>query len=164
MTITVERIKELLDYSASTGEFRWRRNRAGRFLAGKVAGSIGSHGYVQIGIDGVDYLGHRLAWFVTTGKWPDPEADHKNRCKTDNRFDNLREARSAQNRGNMAVRVDSGSGLKGAHFHKASGLWHGYIRESGRKVSLGYFHSAQEVHEAYVAAAQRVFGEFARAS
>jgi hypothetical protein len=55
-------------------------------------------------------------------------------------------------------------GLKGASFHKASGLWRADIKKDQRQVCLGYFRTAQEAHEAYVVAAKKLHGEFCHGS
>lgn len=92
---------EWLDYSAMTGEFRWRYPK-GKSGAGDVAGSETKFGYVVIGLCGASYFAHRLAWFYVHGVWPSIQIDHKNRIKTDNRIDNLRDVTAAINTQNRA--------------------------------------------------------------
>lgn len=55
---------------------------------GNLAGKMGSTGYIKIGLDGVSYGAHRLAWLYTHGKWP-YVVNHLNGCKMDNRIANL---------------------------------------------------------------------------
>lgn len=72
LPISKERINELFDYNRETGEFIWRVARRGGAGVGQRAGSIDDtkHGYRWIRIDQVDYLAHRLVWFLEYGKWP----------------------------------------------------------------------------------------------
>jgi hypothetical protein len=90
-----------------------------------------------------------------TGKWP-KEIDHIDGDPLNNKWSNLREATRSQNNAN---KVGIAGGLKGASFHKASGLWRADIKKG-----LGYFHTAQEAHEAYVVAAKKLHGEFCHGS
>jgi hypothetical protein len=48
-----------------------------------------------------------------TGKWPRHELDHINHDKSDNRWDNLREATKSQIQWNAILRRDNVSGFKG---------------------------------------------------
>lgn len=57
---------------------------------GSVAGVINEDGFVEIMIDGVEYLAHRLVWLYVHGNFPDGEIEHINGDKTDNRIQNLR--------------------------------------------------------------------------
>jgi hypothetical protein len=58
--------------------------------AGDVAGVINEDGFIEIMIDGEEYLAHRLVWMYVHGKFPDGEINHINGDKTDNRIENLR--------------------------------------------------------------------------
>jgi len=162
MKLTFERAHELLDYDPTTGVFRWKIKRRGPRRPGEVAGTVGSHGYIAIVIDGEGWLGHRLAWFMTHGSLLDDQIDHENLIRVDNRLKNLRVATPLQNRGNVRVRSDSRTGVKGVSWHKQTQKWNAHIRINGRKRSLGLFHSILEAGAAYATAAQQHFGEYAR--
>jgi hypothetical protein len=155
--VTQERLKELVSYDPDTGKFAWLESKRGRR-------PISHRKYCQIRIDGRPYLIHRLAWIYMHGSIPfGMEVDHKNRDTTDTRIENLRLATSSQNRANRIINNSSKSGLKGAH----SGRRGGYcarITCQGKVHHLGSFQTAEEAHAAYVEAAQRLFGEFARAA
>ena len=70
MTITAERINELLSYDEVTGFFVWIGKGKG-IRTGRRAGSVDAkNGYRMIRIDGVTYLAQRLAWFLLYGTWP----------------------------------------------------------------------------------------------
>ncbi len=129
---------------------------------GMLAGQIDRHGYRYIGINGLVYWSHRLAWYMHYGVWPANQIDHINMDFTDDRIVNLREATMTQQRANQRVRRDSKSGLKGAQ-QTATGKWVARITAHGVKHRIGLFATAEEAHAAYVTAAKRLFGDFARA-
>lgn len=153
--LTLERLRELLDYNPDTGFFRNRVTRGGQFR-GKIAGSADEFGYWYIAVDGTKYAAHRLAWFYVTGTWPAHGIDHKNRCPGDNRFENLREADQSHNNMNCKVRKTSRAKMKGVKI--AGRKFQARIRQS----YLGTFDTAEEAHAAYVKAAKDQFGDFAR--
>lgn len=154
-----ERLRELLHYDLATGVFTWR-TRTGRSAAGKAAGFAGTAGYWDISVDRRTYRAHRLAWLYVTGDWPAADVDHKNRDRGDNRWANLRAATRSQNNANMAVR--STHGFKGAT--PVNGRWMAQTKYNGRQIYLGLFDTPEEAHAAYMAAAERLWGNFARAA
>lgn len=166
ITPTAERLRELLDYNEETGAFRWKVSRGGK-LKGSVAGCPHPDGGVYIGVDGIVYYAHHLAWTMKTGCWPTKEIDHRDVDRANNAWLNLREATPTQNQANRRVRADSETKLKGVYRYKACQLerpFEAYIRINGKRVHLGYHPTPEKAHAAYVAAAEKVFGEFARAS
>lgn len=91
---------------------------------------------------------------------PGTEVDHKNHNGLDNRKENLRIATTSENRRNSLLQTRRNGRLKGAGWHKHSKKWRGYIALDGKQKSLGYFHSEQEAHDAYVLAAKSHWGEW----
>lgn len=122
------RLKELLDYCCSTGEFRWRVNRSGYAKAGTLAGRLDSTGYRQISVDGRRYGAHRLAWLYMNGEWPSAETDHVNGSRDDNRISNLRAVDRATNMKNKRRYRSSSCPHPGVRREK--GRWHAYIGNS----------------------------------
>jgi hypothetical protein len=160
-----EELREHLSYNPCTGQLRWRvRNkdfgkqvaRHNRWFADKVAGTLGSRGYIHIGIGGRIYLAHRLAWIWWYGFDPEEEIDHENRIKTDNRIINLRVASGFAQAANKGVRIDNVSGFKGVSFHRKTGKWRAKIRQK----HIGYFETAEAAYAAYLARTQEEFGAF----
>ena len=92
-----------------------------------------------------------------TGRWP-IEADHRDLDPSNDRWDNLREATSSQNKGNARRWRNNQLGVKGVWFHKQKGK---FTSQCGHK-HLGLFATAGEAYAAYLAAAEAKFGEFAR--
>ena len=158
-SLTVERLRGVLDYDPKTGVFCWRQNRY-RKRIGTVAGYRCSSGHLQIRIDGRAYLAHRLAWLHVYGRWPAEQLDHRDTVRTHNWLDNLREATHAQNQQNS--RPKRKGVLKGVWLK--DGKWATAIRVDGFRIHLGYFDTAEAAHVAYVAAASKHHGEFARAA
>lgn len=158
MALTIKRLKELLHYDPDTGDFVWRFSRRG-ISGGKIAGSIMTIGYRAIGIDCEKHYAHRLAWLYMTGRFPAKEIDHKNGDKADNRWVNLREATSAQNKWNIKKKKHNTSGYKGVHRH-APGKWRTQLIVKGKLIDLGLFSSPELAYEAYCRVAREVHGEF----
>lgn len=70
MTLTQERLKELLEYRPDEGLFYWRKARGHR-KAGSVAGSLREDdGFRKISIDKRSYGSQKLVHFYEHGEWP----------------------------------------------------------------------------------------------
>lgn len=112
MLITEENLREMLHYDPETGVWTWlKAPKHNARLTGRRAGSLNPDGYRKIRIDGLAYQSSRLACLYMTSAWPVIEMDHENRIRDDDRWDNLREATSSQNKYNTRVR-DSNLGVK----------------------------------------------------
>jgi hypothetical protein len=159
--LSQERLKSLLHYDPTTGQFVWTAPRRG-VIVGKECGRVSTcHGYREIGVDNRQYRAHRLAFLYMLGHCPD-EVDHINQDKSDNRWVNLRGATRPQNSANVAVGARRNtSGLIGVVWDKSRSKWRAQIRISGRKTNLGRFESREEAARAHDAAAVAEFGRFA---
>jgi hypothetical protein len=156
MSLTAERLRELLDYNHETGEFTWKH---GARWGGKVAGHYNKVvGHVYVNISKRLYKAHRLVWLYVYGEWPSSEIDHRDGNGANNRLYNLRLATRQQNMGNTKCRRDSTCGVKGVH-RLPGGTWRAVIAHR----HIGCFPTADEASAAYMAAAQKRYGEFARA-
>ena len=67
LSLTEERLKEVLEYFPTSGRFRWRM-RQGTMNPRGEAGTLMSSGYYRIQVDGVPHYSHRLAWIRIV--WP----------------------------------------------------------------------------------------------
>ena len=161
--LTQERLREILHYDPETGEFRWLQRMSNRAKVGDIAGSAAEGGYRRMRIAGRSYRAHQLAWLYMTGEWGRPTIDHRDRDPANNRWSNLRRATQSNNNANRRRQRDNTSGFKGVHFDRKSERWIARLGKNGRSFYLGRFATAQAAHEAYVAAARELFGEFARA-
>jgi len=146
-------LKELLWYDAQTGVFRWRRERKyGLIKPWTVAGWIDG-GYTRIQIGQKCHLAHRLAWLYEFGVWPSKDIDHINGNRDDNRLCNLRDVPrkiNAQNR--KAASSNNSSGFLGVSKHVRTGKFTAGIYIQGKRKHLGVFETAEQAHEAYLAA------------
>lgn len=155
-------LKENLHYDRETGVFLWVGGMNVR--TGERAGTTTFWGYRQIEICQQFFMAHHLAWFYVHGRWPAPEIDHRNGIRDDNRFDNLREATRSQQGANSKRSKANTSGFKGVIYRPHAKAFRAYITLNRRQRHLGYFPTAEMAHAAYCAAAERLFGEFARAA
>lgn len=146
--ITVERLKELLDYQENTGSFV-RKIKRRSYKAGTVAGFIDREGYRIITIDDRIYRAHRLVWLYVYGCIPDLEIDHIDRDKDNNRISNLRLATRLQNAHNMhAPSVNNKAGSRGVCERK--GRWRVFISIDGKQKEFPSCSSREEATERYV--------------
>ena len=90
------------------------------------------------------------------------EVDHKDGNGLDNRKQNLRLASRVQNQCNKRRYSSNTCGFKGVHFHKQNRKWRARIEFNKKRISLGLFSSREEAGAAYIEAAKRLHGEFAR--
>jgi len=157
------RLREVLEYDPATGAFTWLRTIHPRRI-GTKAGSLNSRGYVHIKVGSRSYKAHRLAWLYMHGVMPPHGIDHVNGVKSDNRIENLRPADQSQNSANRKLSKTNTAGFKGVTRNKKSGKWLAQIQRRGEKVFLGLFESPEAAHAAYSSAADRLFGEYARAA
>lgn len=156
--LTAQRLRQLLDYDANSGVFRWADPQSRRVRAGDEAGTINTlWGRRYIGADGRRYFAHRLAWLHAFGEWPSGEIDHIDGDPLNNAIQNLRDCSRQTNQQNQsAARRGSKSGVLGAHWHSASNCWRARIYCSGKFHHIGLFDTAEEAGAAYLAAKRKI--------
>jgi HNH endonuclease len=163
------RIVTALDYNPDTGVFvwRWRPDMTLNWnskWSGRVAGTRGPRGIV-IFLDWKPYHAHRLAWVYVNGDGLDTKTliDHKNCNCFDNSYKNLRPATHGQNgsnsRGWRKKKLPKGVSTQS----RGKPGFRSRIGVDGAVIHLGTFRTPEEAHAAYVAAAQKAKGQFARA-
>lgn len=149
--LSAARLRELLHYDPHTGLFT-RIVPRGRHRSGVAAGYLSPSGYVIIGVDGVLYRAHRLAWLYMFGKWPVHEIDHLNQIKTDNRIENLRDVERAHNEANKSAASSvSISGVRGVS-PRPDGAFVARIARRRKLIHLGAFHNISDAEAAYLKA------------
>lgn len=158
----IERIHALLDYDPDTGVIKWKRGT--RRVGGTVAGTINEKGYIRLRCRGKFYYAHRVAFALIHARWP-VEVDHVNGDRSDNRADNLRECTRQQNQWNARKRGSTPSSqYKGVYWNKQKAKWQARICENYRSTHLGFFDDEAAAGAAYLSAAQKVAGDFSRAT
>ena len=155
--LTSDRLKALFDYNPCTGIFI-RKVTLGRGIAGTAITKTTRYGYVQFQVDGHSYMAHRLAFLYMTGTWPNQILDHKNRIRSDNSWENIRECTYQQNNRNCITKTTS-SRFKGMH-RKPNGRFEVRIRAEGIQHLLGVFKNDVEAAYAYDMASIKFHGEF----
>jgi len=91
------------------------------------------------------------------------DRDHRNGDTLDNRKQNLRVATRSQNCSNRGLTSANSSGFKGVTWKGGKHqLWVARITKSGKVHHLGYFSTPEAAHGAYIQAARRLHGVFAR--
>lgn len=137
--LNAARLRELLRYDPDTGQFSWVIATTNRVKAGDAAGCLQARGYIAIGLLGKHWPAHRLAWLYMTGAHPHGQIDHINRCRTDNRFANLRVVSNAENQHNGSVRKNNRSGVHGVSWDEKRGKWLAKICVNRKQKHLGLF-------------------------
>jgi len=159
--LTLEKLKQVLDYDPASGIFTWKIQRSSSANVGDIAGSINHAGYRRIIIGGIRYRAHRLAFFYVNGRWPIYEIDHINNIKDDNRISNLREASRCENALNRPLNIQNTSGVKGVHFYRRYGKYSAQIRVNKKQIHLGFFADINAATSVIRAYREKVHGEFA---
>ncbi|BAM29118.1 HNH endonuclease [Xanthomonas phage CP1] len=156
------KLRNQIRYDPDTGNFYWLEmvyDSVSNTFHGVVDPEAGpvkaykmSSGYLQIKTGAQKHLAHRLAWVLATGKWPSRQLDHINGVRDDNRLCNLRECTIAENAQNRGMRSNNTSGYTGVSWNKRTQRWEAYISVAGKRINLGYYHTPEEAHRAYLEA------------
>jgi len=170
---TLEYLKECFEYFPDSGKLVWSHRPENHFVSsrehkrycstrlGKEAGRIRFDGYLELRLDYVYYGVHRIVYKLMTGEEPENFIDHINGDKSDNRWDNLREATSTQNNHNRKISKNNTTGYKGVSWNSHFGKYKSSIRVGeGRRIFLGYFDSLEEAKDSYNKAADQHHKEY----
>ena len=141
----VETLRKLLDYDEVTGEVIWKQRASTRRRPGDVAGGVSSGKYARIGIEGQQYLLHRIIWKLYTGEEPG-YIDHLNGNKLDNRICNLNSTTSSQNNFNRSKNYRNTSGHRGVTLIRRN-LKKRWLVQLSKK-HIGHFATFEEAVEA----------------
>jgi len=181
ITIEIEFLRKVLEYSEDTGTLKWKTrgvdmfrdgtlhsaghecNRWNSRYAGTEAGIARKTGRRVMRLSGRSFCVARVIWALKTGVWPLVDIEHRDLDPANNRWSNLRDATRSQNCANKRRYRNNKSGFKGVHLYR-DGRYMAAFTFDGRKRHLGYYDTPEEAHAAYVKAATKHFGEFARAS
>lgn len=142
----------------------WRKNglEAGRVIPGD--GSRKKEPRWRVTIDRQRFPRAKIAWFYMTGEWPEHEVDHRDTDSLNDKWENLRPATRSQQQANTRCYKSNKFGLKGVHrvAGRKARPYRAMVTKDDRRISLGYFETETAAFAAYVAAATKLHGEFAR--
>jgi len=163
MKLSIDVIREYLQYDMETGWFYWKKPSSDKSKVGSRAGrsrSVG--GYRQLTLLWRTMYEHRLAWFYVHGEVPvDRPIDHINGNKWDNRISNLRLATPTENLANIRAKRDNVSGCKNVHWCTTKSRWIAKVKRAGRSIHIGTFRQYDEAVTAAKEARIKTFGAFA---
>ena len=153
-TITADILRKQLSYNKTTGIFTWLVKTNATNI-GDIAGSERGADYSSIGINGKKWMSHRIAFLWMTGKFPKNQVDHINGDRSDNRWNNLREATPAQNKQNQRNPSKcSKTQLLGVY--KRGDRFIAQIGHDRKSIHLGVFDTPENAHSAYLSAKQKM--------
>lgn len=167
MTLELDYLRSTIKYDPETGDFTRIKTVSHNAVAGQKAGFKMSIGYWGLNIKKRLYYCHRLAFFYMEGRWPE-EIDHIDGNPLNNKWSNLREVNSSQNKANKRQRKDAKhSQYKGVcqtscHNGVWSGKWSARVGKDKKSYYLGCFDSEIEAAKAYDEKAKELFGEHAK--
>lgn len=148
--LSIERLREVLDFSPETGIFRWKVSLNGRSPVGSSPQTV-ANGYYVLSIDRCRFYQHRLAWFYVNSAWPAELIDHIDGDKRNNRISNLRLASPSQNYGNGRS-YGNGKFARGVSFDKrntAASCWIAKAKDHNSWVRIGSFPTEELAAAAY---------------
>lgn len=146
--LTQSELKKVLNYNPETGKWTWKKT-GHRISKNMVAGTPNSNrGYIRIAVNDQRYLSSRLAWLYMTGSWPKHYIDHIDRDPWNDKWSNLREANTSENRYNAKMPKTNTSGVKGVSWNKIAQKWWARIGCDGKSINLGFFTSLAEAAKA----------------
>ena len=165
VTLSQDRLKELLHYDPETGVFTWPPGTGGKGRPHhpKRAGGDDGQGYYRIWVEGRFYRSTHIAWLYMTGELPSAQIDHADKNSLNDRWNNLRLATQNQNKANSGAYKNNSLGVKGVRLHR-NGHNEALLRFNGKLVYLGCYRTLAEAKAVYDAAAIEHFGEFARSA
>ena len=151
--LTYERAHALFEYSMVSGRLY---RRADQSPVGSADPDYKGGLRFRVKVDGVKYLVHRVIWLMVTGDWPKERIDHRDGVSAHNWWLNLRDATAqinAQNQrrprsnkvGGLPLGVTLVSPGKPKPYRSA-------IKVNDRRISLGFYATAEEAHQTYLAA------------
>ncbi len=144
-----------------------RKVARGRCTAGEVVGKVRKDGYSRVWVEGAHALVHRVVWKMRTGQEPPKYLDHINGDRSDNRFENLREADHFMNMWNRSEHKLNTSGFTGIRWHdyesnRSRPSWVVKLGFEGKVIHVGYFSDIKDALRAFEKAVIENHGDFGK--
>ena len=154
--IDVELMRSLLEYAPELGGscLMWKALRRGQPKIGTPAGCRTRDGYWTVGVQGKQYLAHRLVWAIVNGEDPTCQIDHVHGREAGNHIENLRLAPNddKDNQQNRKKYRNNTSGFMGVSWAKRDKKWRAQIKANKKVYALGTFNTPEEAYEVYLKA------------
>ena len=142
--ITQERVKELFNYNENTGDLTWKVSLSHRVRVGSLGGYLNSRGYRVVRVEHKNYAYHRFIWLWWHGYMPENLIDHRDKDRSNNKIDNLREVSNSCNLQNTGNPITNTSGVKGVCWVSERSKWFVALQYQGRAIRGGYFKDFKE--------------------
>ena len=156
-------LTSLCHYNKANGNFTRLKKTNTKQKIGEEMGTLDKKsGYIRLKINGYTYLAHRLAYYYVNKVWPANLIDHIDGDKTNNIFNNLRDATYAQNNTNSKPHRDSLTGIKGIWYSKARDKYIAEICSNYKRIYIGSYDTIHEAKAAYNNMATKLQKQFAR--
>ena len=155
--LTVELVRRLFFYEG--GRLFWAVHCHGTQIRfGMEAGTFNGDGYRVVGIGGIKYRAHRIAFAHHHGRWPENKIDHENEDTADNRICNIRECTTSENAANTSKRKGSNTGIRGV-YRTRDGKYK-VTCGTGKESHRGTFADIGQAIQVRRTTAQERYGEF----
>lgn len=146
-------LQTLFNYDSTTGQLVHKYDKAKNILAGSVAGTVNSSGYVVCHVHGKKLKAHRIIWVLVIGAIPKGFfIDHIDHDRSNNRISNLRLVSAHDNQFNRSKSQKNTSGVTGVHWHPRMGKWCAQIKINRKTIWLGAFDEIGKATYARIAA------------
>lgn len=126
-----------------------------------VVRSGNGKGYLTVRVRGHNRLVHRMAWEMHYDEDAPETIDHINRCKADNRIENMRAATLSGNAQNRLNPLRQSCPYRGVFYDRLEKTFRASISLKGRPISLGRHDCPEVLAQRYNRAAVELHGEFA---
>lgn len=157
--LSASELREMFYYDPCAGSLTWRICASNCIKVGDEAGSRRSDGRQIVWVNGRFYLRYRIAWCIMTDVWPEQEIDHIDGDPSNDRWVNLREATSSQNKMNTKRKS---SLPRGVHQNRR-GAFYVQVWADGKCHNGGTFETVHQAAVARADLARKLHGEFMRA-
>lgn len=151
-------MKNYISYEPKSGKAFWSVDYGRRIKRGTEIKTI-NNGYYVVSFRKVQYLLHRVIWFIKTGEQPGYIIDHKNRNRLDNSWSNLRLVTFSQSSINTKISTKNTSGYKGVYFRKNRNSFVARIGSGKDRKIIGHYKTAYAAGLAYDFEAYNRYGK-----
>lgn len=151
--LSIDRLREMFAYDPETGVVTRKVVTGKNTYVGQVVGTP-THGYLAVYAMGKNVGLHRIILAMELGYWP-KLVDHKDRNRSNNRRDNLREATQGLNSHNKAAA--SKSGVRNVSISRDGAYWVSIVKD-GETHYFGRYRDLELAELVALEAADKLYG------